>query len=264
MESFNGGSFNADALAPGEVAVLKALEQRNRDLGAATYSEWLRSNRSPFHLWAEARTVLHYLKPQSKETVLDVGCGVGRLSMLVAPKVARLVCVDLSAMSLQVLQAEAKARGIQNIETVQSDLCALRKPVPSCDAVYCVDMLQHIPSHLERLIAVRRCYEALNRGGRFLISVYCWNVRNRKEGIEKEGFWGTGERRLYRYYFSPADLRTLLEEAGFRDIRIRGQIILPARITQHFPRSLALMETWCSMAPCFRGLGRYVMATGRK
>ena len=31
-------------------------------------------------------------------------------------------------------------------------------------------------------------------------------------GVAKEGFWETGERRMYCYYFTPHELRTLLED----------------------------------------------------
>jgi SAM-dependent methyltransferase/RimJ/RimL family protein N-acetyltransferase len=257
-------AFTADGLPPERIVALKETERRNRDLGATEYLQQLLAERGPYNLWAEARTLLHHISPHPEEATLDAGAGVGRLALLVAPKVSRLVCVDLSTASLDVIKSQAEIQGVRNIEIVPADLCSIPASLGPFDNAYSVEVIQHIPSDRERRAALARIYESLKPGGRCLISVVCWSSQNRRGGAEKEGFWGTGDRRLYAYSFTPHEIGRLLIETGFRDIRLRCLRVLPGRITRRLPTSLARVETWCSMVPVFSGMGDFVIAMGRR
>lgn len=254
----------ADTLPPGEIAALKEVERHNRDQGAREHRAGQFYGKVAFQFHAENRTYLRHLSPRTGESVLDAGAGMGRLAQLVAPKVKRLVCVDLSEHVLQVLKSETEMRGIRNIETVQGDLCHLPSFPGPFDSAYSVEVVDHIPSHRERLAAVQTVYKLLRPGGRFLISVHCWNPRSRRTRREKEGFWGTGERRLYIYYFTAGELRDLLQQAGFQNIRLWGLIILPEWMTRFLPTSLAALETWCSMVPASVQISSLVVGIGRR
>jgi len=244
---------------------LKETERRNRDLGAEKYLQELEEERGRYALWAEAQMLLRYISPKPGETVLDAGAGVGRLALLVAPRASRLVCVDLSSGALEVLKSEVRRQGIRNIETVHSDLRSIPDSLGPFDVAYSVEVLQHIPSDQERRAALARIYELLKPGGRGVISVISWNGRTRRDGMEKEGFWGEGDRRLYVRAFTPREMGRLLTDTGFRDVRLRGMLVLPGLITRRMPASLARMiDTWCSTVSAFSGMGRYVIATGRR
>lgn len=257
--------FTADSLPPDEITALKELERRNRDLGANVFLEVLRTERAPFHHQAEVRTLLHLLDLQPSDRVLDAGAGVGRIAMHVAPKVSQLVCVDFSPASLEALETEAARMNIDNIVAQQGDLCALPDSLGLFDKIYSVEVVQSIPSAMQRRLAMSQMHRLLKPGGTFVISLHCWNRRNQNNGDrEKEGFWGSGDRMLYGYLYSPEELGALLEETGFRDVRLHGMTILPGRLTRYLPASLAVVETWLSMVPALSGMGHYVVATGKK
>jgi len=253
-----------NSLTLDEVTFLKELERKNRDRGASEYVSRTRSVRGTFQMHAEEQTLLYYISPRRPERVLDGGAGVGRLAVLVAPKVADLVCLDISAVSLDLLASEAKARGLFNIELVCGDLCSMDTSIGQFDKVYSVEAIQHIPSHRARLAAVRRMYDVLRPGGQCVMMTTCWNGRNWIEGLPKEGFWGEGERKLYMYYFSPREFRSLIREAGFVDVRIRGLIVLPRKITRLLPISFGFVELWSSLVPALAGASTYIIAIGRK
>jgi len=257
-------TLDADRLPAQEIEELKELERRNRDLGAREHTAGQYYGKRAFQLHAESRTYLRYLAPRAGERVLDAGAGLGRLALLVAPRVGRLVCVDLSADALEVLRAETEAQGIRNVETVQGDLCRVPGTLGPFDRAYSVEVLQHIPSDRERRAALAKMHELLKPGGRCLIGVICWNRRTRRRGAGKESFWGTGERRLYAYAFTPQEIGRLLRETGFLDVRVRGLMALPARITRRLPRWLGVVETWCSTAPFLARVSNFVIATGRR
>jgi SAM-dependent methyltransferase len=261
MASSEDRPFTADTLSAGEIRLLKERERSSRDVGAATYLDRIRAARGAFQYRAEIDAIIGYLAPLADETALEAGAGVGRLALPVAQRVKRLVAVDLSPGALRVLSDEASARGIRNIETLACDLGALPRAMGPFDLAYSVEVLQHIPSHLERLTATRALYDVLRPGGRCLICVLAWTGRHRPA---REGFWGEGEKRTYRYYFTAPETRSLLEESGFRDVSLRGLRILPGQLARRLPESLAFLETWCSRVPLFRPLGKLLVAMGRR
>jgi SAM-dependent methyltransferase len=184
--------------------------------------------------------------------------------MHVAPRVARLVCVDFAENALTVLRAGAHERGIDNIETAACDICRLPSTLGPFDSAYAVETLEQIASRSERLAALKGIYQALKPGGTCLIAVYPWNRRTREDATVKEGFYGAGERRLYRCRPTAGELRALLQEAGFRKIRVRGLITLPQAITSRLPASWAAMETWCSQLPGSARFGWLMVGLGQR
>jgi 2-polyprenyl-3-methyl-5-hydroxy-6-metoxy-1,4-benzoquinol methylase len=256
--------FSSDAMAPEEIAALKELERRNRDRGAAEYKAGQFYGKGRFQLEAENSAYLFHLALGRDQRVLDAGAGLGRLALLVASRVERVVCVDLSSASLEILKAEAASRGMGNVETLAGDLCRLPHSLSPFDTAYSIEVVDHIPSDRERLAAVQAMHDLLKPGGTCLVSVHCWNSRSRRSGVEREGFWGTGERRLYHHYFTAEELRELLQRAGFQNIRLRGLNVLPGRIARSLPPSLAGLELACSTMPAFAGFGSLVIAMGTR
>jgi SAM-dependent methyltransferase len=76
-------------------------------------------------------------------SVLDFGCGVGRLALPFADKAERVVGVDVSASMLAEAARNARERGVGNIEFLhQGDLAGV--PPASFDLVHSVMVLQHV------------------------------------------------------------------------------------------------------------------------
>jgi SAM-dependent methyltransferase len=92
-------------------------------------------------------------------TVLDHGCGVGRLVIPFAARAERVVGVDVSASMLEEARRNCAIHGVANAEFVSADrLDALG---PGFDLVHSFIVLQHVPPKLgvpifERLAALVR------------------------------------------------------------------------------------------------------------
>ena len=67
------------------------------------------------------------------QTVLDIGAGTGRLTMLVAPVAAHVIAVDRSPAMLEITAERAAAAGYANVETRVADHRGLPLPDASAD-----------------------------------------------------------------------------------------------------------------------------------
>lgn len=105
--------------------------------------------RTDFH-----RKLTAELQPYLRETdcVCDAGCGLGYLSLSLAPYVGAVTAVERDSQALAVLEREVKARGIANVTAVQNDVLAYRPDTRFDAMVFCF-----FGSIEEILAAAARC-----------------------------------------------------------------------------------------------------------
>ena len=61
---------------------------------------------------------LKLLNLEKIDTLLDIGCGVGNISLKLAPKLSKVYCLDYSTKMLELLNENAKKQNINNITTI--------------------------------------------------------------------------------------------------------------------------------------------------
>ncbi len=94
--------------------------------------------------------------------ILDVGCGVGRISVGLARRGGALTCVDVSSEMLGVLRGAAAEHAVE-VETVQADALTVADRhgySDRFDVVMCLGLVEHLPPEaLESFLAdlVRMC-----------------------------------------------------------------------------------------------------------
>jgi SAM-dependent methyltransferase len=207
----------------------------------------------------EIHTVLRHLAPTTETRVLDMGCGVGRIALFLAPRVGQITAVDIAPANIDMLNEHARERRLTNVIGRVSDMNELGLDGERFDAAVAVQSIQHIPSAALRMDAVRRIHAALNPRGRFVTVNYRWGgmIDDEKEGTHSDG--------RYRYSFTPEELRNLLHEAGFKDITVGGCVNTPSRLlwlAETAPRMWSQFDAALSFMPISRRMGRYVIATG--
>jgi len=209
VKKIEPAAVDADALPPDEIEALKQRERSGRDEGASSFFEKIAA-RGPFILKAEDDTLARYIAPRPEFDVLDAGSGVGRQALAIAPRVRRLTCVDFSARALELLAAEARRRGITNLETRPADLCDLPADLGRFDISVFGSILLHLRDPFLALSqAAERTDEAVvvveplaHDGADLDQPVLRWNPTR---GVSPNGWWN----------LSPGAVTEMLAVLGF-------------------------------------------------
>jgi ubiquinone/menaquinone biosynthesis C-methylase UbiE len=133
---------------------------------------WFISSARPYEaqrdlddFWASGERIWHQLKsaigyqPHSSDRVIEIGCGVGRLSRVIAPEVARLDALDISDEMLAI----ARQAALPNAVFHRAEGFALSQfEDSSADLVLAYCVFQHLPSiealqsYLEDMVRVAK------------------------------------------------------------------------------------------------------------
>lgn len=98
------------------------------------------------------------------KTLLEFGCGLGRVTCWLAPHVKRVIGVDISEGHLAIASEQLAARGIRNFTTLRIARLDQLEQLPAFDAFYSRLVLQHNPPPVAHMI-LDRLLRALAPGG---------------------------------------------------------------------------------------------------
>jgi ubiquinone/menaquinone biosynthesis C-methylase UbiE len=240
--------------APGDPRRIIEREREIRDTEATSYD----GHRAlgPYRTAVEEACVLDLLDLRPGQTLLDAGCGTGSLLPVLLERASRVVGVDHSVESLELARERVPEEQHERLELAAGDLRALPLQDAMADRALCFEVLQHIPTDDFRQQALRELHRVLRPGGLLVLSVYRWRGRIRRH---KEGFFDHG---LYRYAFTPRELRTAMRAAGFEDVRVGGAVVLPG-ISERLGVSVELQRR-IAPTPVGRRLAQYLVARGSR
>jgi ubiquinone/menaquinone biosynthesis C-methylase UbiE/uncharacterized protein YbaR (Trm112 family) len=184
----------------------KRSEMRARDDQAEGYDRMWYLNL--FGLLEIPATLMH-LNLAEDHTLLEAGCGTGRMTGEFARRCKRLVSVDYSWESLKSCRTKLQRRGIKSVDLIQADICHLPLCEQAFDRVVSCQVLEHIPTPASRAAAICDLARVLRPGGNLAISAYQYSLWMRLFG-QKEGEHAGG---IYFYRFEREELRRLLSTA---------------------------------------------------
>jgi ubiquinone/menaquinone biosynthesis C-methylase UbiE len=97
-------------------------------------------------------------------TLVDVGAGTGRFALAAAPRVGRVVAVDVSPAMQAALRDRATSADLANIECVQAGFLSYQHTGSAADAVFTRNALHQVPDFWKAL-ALDRIAQLLHPGG---------------------------------------------------------------------------------------------------
>jgi SAM-dependent methyltransferase len=160
----------------------------------------------------EYALALDILRPQlpAGSHILDLGCGPGWTSLLLARAGYEVVGADISERMIEVARERADREGVA-AEFVVADMEELDLGRRDFDAVFLFDCLHHCPGY-ERVLC--RAHEHLRPGGVLLLFETTLLHRFSPHARETTRLYGVTE-----LGFSRRQLRRGLRKAGFSGIR---------------------------------------------
>jgi 2-polyprenyl-3-methyl-5-hydroxy-6-metoxy-1,4-benzoquinol methylase len=118
---------------------------------------------------AQRRALGPWLKPAPGARVLDMGCGIGRWSRLLAARGACVTGVDLSPTMIEEAIRRTRAAGLASRCRFIVQDCAALELNDSFDLIVCVTMLQHLVDLEAMRCALRRMAAHLAPGGTLVV-----------------------------------------------------------------------------------------------
>jgi len=138
---------------------------RRYTLPCPAWLRWVVELDNPFAKTNRAAEIVRHLELQPGLTVLDIGCGPGRVTIPVARAVGpqgQVVAIDLQEGMLSRAQVKAQAAGLSNIQFVRAGVGNGKLDLPPADRALLVTVLGEIP---KREAALKEIFQTLKPGG---------------------------------------------------------------------------------------------------
>jgi cyclopropane-fatty-acyl-phospholipid synthase len=152
------------------------------------------------------------------QTILELGCGWGSLTLWMAQRYprARITGVSNSRTQREHILAEAARRGLGNVEIVTCDVNQLQLPEARFDRVVSIEMFEHMRNYQHLLGKVSGW---LVPGGKLFVHIFCHRSLMYPFETEGEDNW------MGKYFFT-------------------GGLMPSADTLLHFQQHLAIEQRW--------------------
>ena len=159
----------------------------------------------------ESGLVLEALGDRTNERGLDLGTGVGRVAVRVAPQMERLAAGDLAAGMLARLRQNAARARVRNIDPLRlrSDLLPFRTGAFS--VVLCLGLLEHLPREVQRA-TIGEIARVVRPGG--YVALVLNNADSHLLADREDNPYRDGAQRASGYYCAVVSEREILESAS--------------------------------------------------
>ena len=126
--------------------------------------------------------------PQPGETVVDWGCGPGRVTIPVAKTIkgGKVFAVDVERLALQVVRQKAAREGLDNVYTILFQTHPIAIPSGSADLVLLLDTFHAVPDKEGLLSDIGR---VLKQGGHLFMDPGHMNQERALQRVEASGLF---------------------------------------------------------------------------
>jgi ubiquinone/menaquinone biosynthesis C-methylase UbiE len=168
----------------------------------------------------DERKYLHSLVDFSNKSVLEVGCGEGRLTWQFADKTKHVIAIDPDVEKIAVAKKNTSKELINQVEFFEGTILdfKLKKGLPKFDVVLLSWSLCCMEPE-EMLPGLRKSYELLNKDG-LLIDIHPYGESDYVEIHSNNKIWRAGKTQDKSNYLSYQQAHNALQEMIDQDIFI--------------------------------------------
>lgn len=200
--------------------------------------------------------------------MVDLGCGTGKQTAVLAPLTDEMLAVDISAESLRQAEARCRKAGLANVRFLQESIVSLSIEAGSVDGIFSYgDVISHVHDAYQQVF--QECARILRPGGFLAFEIDGkWELdmllHNPDERARARASRGAGHLRVWHDIpcktFTARELRGSLAAAGLRVASVRGVNIfhcaMPERVLMGLPKDVG--AGWRAVSTCLQGLDRLV------
>lgn len=206
-------------------------EKNIRERDASKYDEWYKISKGELFDYVEKKFFSNFVIGKDVETIIDLGCGTGRITEVLAPFCKEISAVDFSQKSIDILEDKK----ICNVKVYNKDITSnIGFKNSYFDLAVSCETFQHlmVDDFLNSLIEVNRI---LKTESYLLFEIYnYWHFRNNRIfEILEHGL-------LFKMY-TKEQLEYLAGKTGFELVGFHYFSSLPIRIQNKVPFKIGLI-----------------------
>lgn len=188
----------------GIVAMIWRLSSKRYLLPCPAWLSWLVELDNPFVKVHQAKTIVRNLELAAGMSVLDVGCGAGRVTIPIAQVVGpngEVEAMDLQVGMLEKVKQKATKLGLTNIKFTRGEITTCPLMANKYDRIVLVTVLGEIPN---QKAALQNIFSALKPGGILSIveTIFDVHFQSQKKVIELAKEIGFVEKQLEGRWFA--------------------------------------------------------------
>jgi SAM-dependent methyltransferase len=236
---------------------LSRVEMAARDNDARTeHPRGLPAWHPPWRDELEVPATMRRVGDVSGRTVLELGCGTGLYTRLLAARGARVLAVDFSLESLQVNRAHLPAGAVAAF--VRADVASFRLR-PRCVDLAFTTLYSNLPTPEHRKAINLAVREALTDHGRYVVSAHHQDIRRRLKRVDPKGLYSERFPVFYES-FTRGDLRG--ELGIFAKVDVDPIVIFLPGVSR-IPFLRARVSGLTERIPLLRDFGQLLLATAK-
>jgi ubiquinone/menaquinone biosynthesis C-methylase UbiE len=195
--------------------------------------------------------------PLAGRSVVDLGCGTGRITVHVIETARSVVAIDFSRRSLEVLAKKIPERA--EVGLVLADVTAVPLAESAFDSVLSTQVVEHIPTRETR----KRFFELVRRSmrpdGIFVCTAYHHDLRSRLGRLDREGVHESG---IYYHRFTRKEIEREMAP-HFHVVSVRPiKVAIPYLV--RLPLPWGPVSRLLERIPGVNSLGHLVRVVARK